>query len=72
MLTNDTRFARYSRTFCWLLAALWLVLGLFLLTGDRSSETLSGMLWILGAVVFFFTGLAMPRRTAKRTKIEDE
>lgn len=52
MLSKDTRFARYSRAFCWLLASIWLVLGLFLMTSPRSSEAFTGVLWILGAGVF--------------------
>ena len=68
MLTNGTRFASYSRTFCWLLAGLWLFIGLFLLTGDRSSEMLSGALWVLGAMVFFVAGLTMARKAKKTQK----
>lgn len=60
MLSKDTRFARYSRAFCWLLAVIWLVLGLFLMTSPRSSEAFTGVLWILGAGVFFATGLYLP------------
>ena len=69
MLSKDTRFARYSRAFCWLLAAIWLVLGLFLMTSPRSSEAFTGVLWILGAGFFFATGLYLPRsKSADVTK----
>ena len=68
MLSKDTRFARYSRAFCWLLAAIWLVLGLFLMTSPRSSEAFTGVLWILGAGVFFATGLYLPRSKSSGVK----
>jgi len=68
MLSKDTRFARYSRAFCWLLAAIWLVLGLFLMTSPRSSEAFTGVLWILGAGVFFATGLYLPRSESAGVK----
>jgi threonine/homoserine/homoserine lactone efflux protein len=64
VITRDTRFARYSRSFCWLLAAIRFVLGIFLLRGELQSEVLSGILWIAGAVVFFFTGICLPRSSA--------
>jgi threonine/homoserine/homoserine lactone efflux protein len=47
-----------------LLAAIWFVLGIFLLRGELQSEVLSGILWIAGAVVFFFTGIYLPRSSA--------
>jgi hypothetical protein len=68
MLSKDTRFARYSRAFCWLLAAIWLVLGLFLMTSPRSSEAFTGVLWILGAGFFFATGLYLPRSKSAGVK----
>lgn len=68
MLSKDTRFARYSRAFCWLLAGIWLVLGLFLMSSPRSSEAFTGVLWILGAGVFFATGLNLPRSKSAGVK----
>ena len=71
MLSKDTRFARYSRAFCWLLAAIWLVLGIFLMTSERSSDMFTGVLWILGAGVFFATGLYLPRSRSADVKSSD-
>lgn len=68
MLTREKSFARYSRTFCWILAAIWLVLGVFLLSADRSSEVLTGVLWLIGAVVFFVTGIYLPKGGAQRKR----
>ncbi len=71
MLSRDTRFARYSRTFCWLLAAIWLVLGVFLVTSERSSEVVTGVLWIVGALVFFATGIYLPRTKTSASQDND-
>lgn len=65
---KEMRFARYSRTFCCLLAAIWLLLGLFLLTSERSSEMLSGALWMVGALFFFVTGFYLPKSSARATR----
>ncbi len=67
-MSKEIRFANYSRNFCWLLAAIWLVLGLVLVTEDSGAEILSGMLWIVGAGLFSLAACYVPRLRARSTR----
>ncbi len=52
MLTQGTGFARYSKSLCWIVAGIWLVLSFLAFTGDSGNSTINGLLWLAGAVAF--------------------
>ncbi|MBL4574385.1 MAG: hypothetical protein JKY86_15130 [Gammaproteobacteria bacterium] len=52
MLTQGTGFARYSKSLCWIVALIWLVLSFLAFTGDGESSTINGFLWLVGAIAF--------------------
>ncbi|MFT7472075.1 MAG: hypothetical protein ACI8XU_001972 [Kiritimatiellia bacterium] len=52
MLTQGTGFARYSKSLCWIVASIWLVLSILAFTSDSESSTINGFLWLVGAIAF--------------------
>jgi len=52
MLTQGTGFAKYSKSLCWIVALIWLVLSILAFTGDSESSTVNGFLWLVGAIAF--------------------
>jgi len=56
MLTQGTGFARYSKSLCWIVAAIWLVLSILAFTGGGESATVNGFLWLAGAIAFAISG----------------
>ena len=61
MLTKGTGFARYSKTLCWIVAAIWLVLSLLSFTGGADNAMINGFLWLAGAAAFAVSALALGR-----------
>jgi len=57
MITKEARFARFSKNFCWVVAAIWLVLSILNFTGDSESAMINGFLWLAGAVAFAISAL---------------
>ncbi len=56
MLTQGTGFARYSKSLCWIVAIIWLVLSILAFTGGGESATVNGFLWLAGAIAFAVSG----------------
>lgn len=52
MLTQGTGFARYSKSLCWIVSLIWLVLSVLAFTSDSESSTINGFLWLVGAIAF--------------------
>lgn len=61
MLSKTTGFARYSKTLCWIVAAIWAALAVLSFTGGGDNATLRGLLWLAGAVAFAISAMAMGR-----------
>ena len=55
MLTQGTGFSRYSKSLCWIVAIIWLVLSILAFTGGESA-TVNGFLWLAGAIAFAVSG----------------
>ena len=72
MIKTDTSFARYSRTFCWIVAAIWLLLAVVSFTGDSESSVINGVLWLLGAGAFAISAIFMGGRSAVDSTGESE
>lgn len=52
MITKNASFARYSKSLCWIVAAIWFALSVLAFTGGSASSVLNGFLWLAGAVAF--------------------
>tara|TARA_B110000858_G_scaffold198442_1_gene265067 strand:+ start:32452 stop:32673 length:222 start_codon:yes stop_codon:yes gene_type:complete len=52
MLTQGTGFAKYSKSLCWIVALIWLVLSILAFTSGGESSTINGFLWLAGAIAF--------------------
>ena len=61
MLTRDTTFARYSKNLCWIISIIWLTLAILSFTSEDSSGPLVGFLWLVGAVAFAISAMALGR-----------
>ena len=52
MADQNSGFASYSKTMCWIVSAIALLVSIFVFTGDTSSATINGFLWLGLAIVF--------------------
>ena len=52
MLTKSASFARWSKSFCWVVAAGCLLIAVATVTGEGDNRNLISLLWLAGAVVF--------------------
>ena len=52
MLTQGTGFARYSKSLCWIVALIWMVLSFLAFTGGSGSSIINDFLWLAGAIAF--------------------
>lgn len=70
MLTKGTGFAKYSKTLCWIVAAIWLVLAGLSFSSGAENAMLRGFLWLAGAAAFAVSALAFGRNEAAATGAE--
>ena len=61
MISKNPTFARYSRPFCWVVAASWALIGLSVITGDSDNRVLIGLLWLAGALAFAISAIYLGR-----------
>lgn len=61
MLTQGTGFSRYSKSLCWIVATIWLVLSIMAFTSGGESATVNGFLWLAGAIAFAVSGVFISR-----------
>ena len=54
MLTQGTGFARYSKSLCWIVALIWMVLSFLAFTGGSGSSIINDFLWLAGAIALQF------------------
>ena len=52
MLTQGTGFARYSKSLCWIVALIWMVLSFLAFTSGNGSSIINDFLWLVGAIAF--------------------
>ena len=73
MLTQGTGFARYSKTLCWIVALIWLVLSFLAFTSGSESSTINGFLWLVGAIAFAVSaGFISKSSDSAESDAEDE
>ncbi|MFM1896657.1 MAG: hypothetical protein RLZZ385_1731 [Pseudomonadota bacterium] len=61
MISKNPTFAKYSKPFCWVVAAAWFLIGLAVITGDSDNRVLIGLLWLAGAAAFAVSALYLDR-----------
>lgn len=64
MLIKGAGFARYSKSLCWIVAAIWLALSVLSFTSDAENATINGILWLIGAAAFAVSGFALGRNAS--------
>ncbi len=64
MLTQGTRFAKYSKSLCWIVAIIWLALSVLAFTGGGESATINGFLWLVGAIAFAVSAMFISNATS--------
>ena len=52
MVNTETGFAQYSKTICFAVSSIWMLLSMLSFTGDAQNGTIIGFLWLAGAVAF--------------------
>lgn len=55
-------FAKYSKSLCWIISFIWLLLAVFAFTGDSDRAMLNGFLWLGGAFAFAISAIFLSRR----------
>lgn len=57
MLTNDAKFASFSKTVCWVVSFIMLLLAVLTFTGDSEAAMVNGFLWLAGAFAFAISAI---------------
>jgi hypothetical protein len=57
MISKSTSFARWSKSFCWVVAAGCLLIALATITGESSNRNMLALLWFAGAIAFTVSGI---------------
>lgn len=52
MISKSASFAKWSKSFCWVVAAGCLLIALATITGDADNRNTVALLWFVGAIVF--------------------
>ena len=66
MLTKNASFAKWSKSFCWVVAAVCLLIAVATFTGDSGNRMLLGVLWLCGAVAFTVSGLFLGKSSGEQ------
>ena len=66
-MTKATSFAKYSKSLCWVVAAIWLLLSILAFTGDSESAIINGFLWLVGAFAFAISAIFLSKRFKSTT-----
>lgn len=71
-MLKGTGFARYSKSLCWIVAAIWLALSVLSFTGGAENATVNGILWLVGAAAFAVSGFALGRNATSEAPQSSE
>lgn len=56
MILKNASFAKWSKPFCWVVAAVCLLIAVATFMGDGENRMLIGILWIGGMLAFIASG----------------
>lgn len=60
MISKKTGFAKYSKSLCWFVSVVWLLLAILSFTGESDSgSAFVGVLWLVGAVAFAISAIIL-------------
>ncbi len=62
MANITSGFAKYSKTLCWVVSFIWLLLSIFAFTSDSENATINGVLWLAGAFAFAISAIYLSRK----------
>lgn len=57
MIDKGTGFARYSKTLCWVIALISLLVAIVTFTGSAENAGLLGFLWLAVAIAFSLSAI---------------
>lgn len=57
MIDKGTGFARYSKTLCWIIALISLLVAIVTFTGSAENAGLLGFLWLAVAIAFSLSAI---------------
>jgi hypothetical protein len=64
MISKKAGFAKYSKTLCWFVSVVWLLLSVLSFTGEAEADSsVVGILWLLGAIAFAISAILLGRTT---------
>ncbi len=66
MIEKKSGFAKYSKTLCWLVSFIALLLAIFSFIGEGESAMLSGFLWLALAFAFALSAMFLSRDSQAR------
>ena len=66
MLTKNASFARWSKSFCWVVAVACLLIAIATITGDNDNRVLLGVLWLCGAIAFTVSGMFLGKSSGEQ------
>lgn len=73
MIQKSTNFASYSKTLCWIVALISLLLAIITFVGDSPNAGVRGFLWLAVAAAFTVSALFLGRsRSQPETEPEAE
>ncbi len=63
MVSTTTSFAKYSKTLCWIVSFIWLLLSILAFTGGGENGIVNGLLWLVGAFAFAISAIYLSRNS---------
>lgn len=61
MFKKGSSFAHYSKTLCWVVSFIWLLLSIAAFSSDSESANLDGFLWLVGVFAFAIAAMYLSR-----------
>lgn len=71
MIEKGTGFARYSKSLCWIVALISLLVAILTFTGSAENSGLLGFLWLAVAVAFSLSAMFLGGGSAPQSASED-
>ena len=60
MISKKTGFAKYSKSLCWFVSAVWLLLAILSFTDSSDGDSVFvGILWLVGAIAFAISAIIL-------------
>ncbi len=71
MIEKRTGFAHYSKTLCWIVALISLLVAILTFTGNAENSGLLGFLWLAVAVAFSLSAMFLGGGSGQQSASKD-